>query len=261
MIRLLFIGDVFGSPGRRCLEALLPSLRRRLAVDLVVVNAENAAGGLGLNDRQAREMFLQGVDVITTGNHVWKQRDLLPLLNSEPHLLRPANYPEGSPGQGHVRVRTRGGVEVAIVNLEGRTFMSPLDCPFATMEGLLSGPLKGVAVVCLDMHAEATSEKQALAWHFDGRVSAVLGTHTHVQTADERVLPLGTAFITDLGMTGPQESVIGMEPAAAISRFLSQRPQKFQVAKRDPWLHGALVTVDEVTGRAKGIERVREQLR
>lgn len=261
MVRMLFIGDVFGSPGRRCLEELLPSLRRRLAADLVVANAENAAGGLGLNDRQAREMFLQGVDVITTGNHVWKQRDLLPLLDSEPHLLRPANYPQGSPGQGWVRARTRSGVEVGVVNLEGRTFMSSLDCPFATLEALLSGPLGGLAVVCVDMHAEASSEKQALAWHFDGRVSAVLGTHTHVQTADERLLPRGTAFITDLGMTGPQESVIGMEPAAAISRFISQRPQKFQVAKRDPWLHGALVTVDEATGRAVGIERVREQLR
>jgi metallophosphoesterase (TIGR00282 family) len=260
MIRLLFIGDIFGSPGRRCLEVLLPGLRRRLGVDLVVANGENAAGGLGLNDRQAREMFMQGVDVITTGNHVWKQRDLLPLLNSEPHLLRPANYPEGSPGQGWVRARTRGGVEVAIVNLEGRAFMTPLDCPFATMEALLAGPLKGVAVVCLDLHAEATSEKQALAWHFDGRLSAVLGTHTHVQTADERVLPRGTAFITDLGMTGPQASVIGMEPSAAISKFLSQRPQKFQVAKGDPWLLGALVEVDDVSGRAESIQRVREQL-
>ncbi|MBI4799421.1 MAG: TIGR00282 family metallophosphoesterase [Desulfarculus sp.] len=260
MIRLLFIGDVFGSPGRRCLEVLLPDLRRRWQADLVVVNGENAAGGLGLNHRQASEMFLQGVDVITTGNHVWKQRDLLPLLDSEPHLLRPANYPQGSPGQGWVRARTRSGVEVGVVNLEGRTFMSSLDCPFATLEAILAGPLKGLAVVCVDMHAEATSEKQALAWHFDGQVSAVLGTHTHVQTADERLLPRGTAFITDLGMTGPQESVIGMEPAAAISRFLSQRPQKFQVAKKDPWLHGALVTVDEVSGRAVGIQRVREQL-
>ncbi|CAO0822745.1 2',3'-cyclic-nucleotide 2'-phosphodiesterase [Desulfarculales bacterium] len=261
MIRLLFIGDVFGSPGRRCLEVLLPSLRHRLAVDLVVVNAENAAGGLGVNDRQAREMFLQGVDVITTGNHVWKQRDLLPLLDSEPHLLRPANYPEGSPGQGYVRARLKNGVAVAVVNLEGRTFMSSLNCPFATLEALLANPLRGTNVVCVDMHAEATSEKQALAWHFDGRVSAVMGTHTHVQTADERILPLGTAFITDLGMTGPQESVIGIEPTAAISRFLSQRPQKFQVAKRDPWLQGALVEVDEVTGKAKSIERVRAQLK
>lgn len=260
MIRLLFIGDVFGSPGRRCLEELLPGLRKRLALDLVVANAENAAGGLGVNDRQARAMFTQGVDVITTGNHVWKQRDLLPLLQSEPHLLRPANYPEGTPGQGWVRTRTRAGVEVAVVNLEGRTFMTPLDCPFATLDALLEGPLKRVDVVCVDFHAEASSEKQALGWHFDGRVSAVLGTHTHVQTADERLLPRGTAFITDLGMTGPQDSVIGMEPSAAISRFLNARPAKFQVAKSGACLLGALVEIDERTGRALSIKRVREPL-
>ena len=260
MVRVLFIGDVFGSPGRRCLEELLPDLRRRLGADLVVANAENAAGGLGLNNQQARAMFVQGVDVITTGNHVWKQRDLLPLLEQEPHLLRPANYPQGSPGRGWVRVRTRGGVEVGVVNLEGRTFMSPLDCPFATLETLLAGPLKDLEVICLDMHAEATSEKQALAWHFDGRLSAVLGTHTHVQTADERILPRGTAFITDLGLTGPHQSVIGMEPEAAISRFISQRPAKFQVAKKDPRLQGALVTIDETSGRGLSIERLDEPL-
>ena len=260
MLRVLFIGDVFGSPGRRCLEELLPELRRRLAVDLVVANGENAAGGLGLNNAQARAMFLWGVDVITTGNHVWKQRDLVPLLEEEPHLLRPANYPEGTPGRGWVRARARGGVEIGIVNLEGRTFMSPLDCPFASLEAILAGPLKGLDLVCVDMHAEATSEKQALAWHFDGRVSAVVGTHTHVQTADERILPQGTAYITDLGMTGPQASVIGMDPEAAVPRFRQQRPQPFRVATGDPWLHGALVTIDPASGLASAIERIKEPL-
>ncbi|MFH1057622.1 MAG: TIGR00282 family metallophosphoesterase [Pseudomonadota bacterium] len=257
----MFVGDVFGVPGRRCLQTLLPRLRQRLAPDLVVVNGENASGGLGLAAREAKEIFMTGVDVITTGNHVWKQRDLAPLLKQEPHLLRPANYPAGAPGRGWVIAHTREGIPVAVVNLEGRTFMNPLDCPFAALEGLLAGPLAGCAMVCVDMHAEATSEKQALAWHFDGRVSAVVGTHTHVQTADERILPRGTAFITDLGMTGPQASVIGMDPDAAIPRFLEQRPQPFRVAKDDPWLHGALVCIDEISGAAMNIERIKEPLK
>ncbi|MFZ5586309.1 MAG: TIGR00282 family metallophosphoesterase [Thermodesulfobacteriota bacterium] len=261
MLRALFIGDVFGVPGRRCLQSLLPVLRQRLAPDLVVVNGENASGGLGLAAREAKEIFMAGVDVITTGNHVWKQRDLVPLLKQEPHLLRPANYPQGAPGQGWVIARARSGHEVAVVNLEGRTFMTPLDCPFATLDKLLEGPLAGCAMVCVDMHAEATSEKQALAWHFDGRVSAVVGTHTHVQTADERILPRGLAYITDLGMTGPQASVIGMDPDAAIPRFLAQRPQPFRVAADDPWLHGALVSIDEISGAAVNIERIKEPLK
>ncbi len=261
MLRVLFIGDVFGAPGRKCLEDLLPGLKKRLDLDLVVANGENASGGLGLSQRVAREMFMLGVDVITTGNHVWKQRDLIPLLEEEPHVLRPANYPAGSPGQGWVVARAKGGQRLAVVNLEGRTFMNSLDCPFAALEALLAGPLKGVASVCVDMHAEATSEKQALAWRFKGRVSAVLGTHTHVQTADERLLAGGTAYITDLGMTGPQDSVIGMDPATAVERFLTQRPARFTVAKGDPWLMGAVVEIDPDSGQALGIQRVRERLK
>jgi metallophosphoesterase (TIGR00282 family) len=261
MSRVLFIGDVFGAPGRKCLEDLLPGLKKRLDLDLVVANGENAAGGLGLSGRVAREMFMLGVDVITTGNHVWKQKDLLPLLEEEPHVLRPANYPPGTPGRGWVMARDRRGRSLAVVNLEGRTFMSSLDCPFSALEALLAGPLKRADAVLVDMHAEATSEKQALAWHFRGRVSAVVGTHTHVQTADERLLAGGTAYITDLGMTGPQESVIGMDPASAVERFLTQRPVRFLVAKGDPWLMGAVVTLDPASGRALGIERVRERLK
>ncbi len=260
MFRILFVGDVFGGPGRRCLQNLLPVLRRRLLPDLIVVNGENASGGLGLAQREAREIFLAGADVITTGNHVWKQRDLVSLLKQEPHLLRPANYPAGAPGQGWVIARAKSGHQVGIVNLEGRVFMNPLDCPFAALEALLAGPLASCEMVCVDMHAEATSEKQALGWHFDGRVSAVVGTHTHVQTADERILPQGTAYITDLGMTGPQASVIGMDPEAAVPRFLEQRPQPFRVAKGDAWLHGALVSIDPASGLALAIERVKEPL-
>ncbi len=257
MLRILFVGDVFGSPGRKCLAALLPQLKRRLEPDLVVVNGENASGGLGLNQSAAEEIFSYGVEVITTGNHVWKHKDLTPLLKQEPHLLRPANYPAGAPGQGWVIARARNGVDVGVVNLEGRAFMSNLECPFAALDGILAGPLKNTAVVCLDFHAEATSEKLALAWDFDGRLSAMVGTHTHVQTADERVLPRGTAYISDLGMTGPQDSVIGMEASVAIHRFRTMRPERFLVAKGNPMLHGALAVIDESTGKATSIERVK----
>jgi len=257
---VLFIGDIFGAPGRKCLNKLLPSLKKYLILDLVVANGENASGGLGLSQRVAQEIFIFGVDVITSGNHVWKQRDLIPLLEKEPHVLRPANYPVSAPGQGWLIVHTKNGYSVAIVNLEGRTFMNSLNCPFMTLENLLVGPLKDITSICVDMHAEASSEKQALAWYFKGRISAVLGTHTHVQTADERILTGGTAYITDLGMTGAQDSVIGMNPTTAIERFISQRPTYFKVAKNNLWLMGAVIEINPVSGRALSIERVCERL-
>jgi metallophosphoesterase (TIGR00282 family) len=255
MLTLLFIGDVFGSPGRRCLNELCPKLRERFSPDVVVANGENAAGGLGLSAKLAGEMFVSGVDVITSGNHAWKHKDLIPLMEKEPRLLRPANYPPEAPGAGYV-VLQAAGTEVAVVNLEGRIFMSPLDCPFRLMDELLAGPLAGIKNICVDFHAEATSEKQAFAWHVDGRVSAVIGTHTHVQTADERILPQGTAFITDLGLTGPHESVIGMDPQTAVERIISQRPLRFKVGKKDLRLQGALVKIDQPTGKAQSIERL-----
>lgn len=260
MLNFLFIGDVFGSPGRKCVEKLAPVLRDRWDLDLIVANGENAAGGIGLTGRLARELLDYGVDALTTGNHVWKHKDLVPLLKQDPRVLRPENYPPDAPGSGYVVLTTKGGVSVAVVNLEGRLFMSALDDPFRTMDRLLKGPLKDVAVVCVDFHAEATSEKQALAWHLDGRVSAVVGTHTHVQTADQRILSGGTAYITDLGLTGPHDSVLGMDPKTAVTRIATQRPLRFKVAKEDPRLQGALVRIDEKTGKAAEITRVDEEL-
>ena len=258
MLRILFIGDVFGEPGRRALERLLPRLRDDLAADLVVANGENAAGGLGLTARLTRELWGCGVDVITMGNHVWKQRDLLPVLDEEERLLRPANYPPNVPGHGHVIVEA-AGARIGVVNLQGRVYMNELDDPFRCLDELLAGPLAKADCVVVDMHAEASSEKQALGWYVDGRAAAVVGTHTHVQTADEKILPKGTAYISDLGLTGPHRSVIGMDPKAAIKRFITQQPMRFKVAKGDNRLQGAMVEVDEATGLAMSIKRINQE--
>ncbi len=256
MLTILFIGDVFGAVGRRCLGGFLPRLVEQYRVDLVVANGENSAGGLGINAKTAQDMLDAGVDLITTGNHIWKQKGVEQYLDQEPRVLRPANYPPGTPGQGYALVESAAGVLVAVVNLQGRVFMNPLPCPFHAMDDLLGGPLKDARAVCVDFHAEATSEKQAFARYMDGRISAVLGTHTHVQTADEKVLPGGTAYISDLGMTGPQDSVIGMRAEVAVKRFITQIPQGFRAAKDDPWLQGAVVSLDEKTGSALSIERL-----
>jgi metallophosphoesterase (TIGR00282 family) len=258
MIKILFVGDIFGEPGRRALERLLPRMRDDMAVDLVVANGENAAGGLGLTARLARELWGCGVDVITMGNHVWKQRDLLPVLDEEDRVLRPANFPPSVAGHGHVIVEA-GGARIGVVNLQGRVYMNELDDPFRCLEDLLAGPLADADCVVVDMHAEASSEKQAIAWYADGRVAAVVGTHTHVQTADEKVLPQGTAFISDLGLTGPHRSVIGMDPKAAIKRFITQQPMRFKVAKGDDRLQGALVEIDPDTGLALSITRISQE--
>ena len=255
MIRVLMIGDVFGSPGRQCVERMVPGLRKELGLDLVVANGENAAGGLGITPRLAQELFLAGVDVITTGNHVWRHRELLGYLDEEPHILRPENYPPGAPGTGHVLVHL-AGVKVGVVNLEGRVFMSPLDCPFRTADRLLAGPLAKADLVLVDMHAEASSEKLALGRYLDGRVAAVVGTHTHVQTADQKLLPKGTAYLTDLGMTGPHNSVIGVRPDLAIGRFLAQRYTPFEVSRGDHRLQGAVLELDPAAGTAVSIERL-----
>jgi metallophosphoesterase (TIGR00282 family) len=257
MLKILFVGDIFGEPGRRALERLLPRLRDEMAADLVVANGENAAGGLGLTARLARELWGCGVDVITLGNHVWKQRDLLPTLDEEDRVIRPANYPPGVPGHGHVIVEA-AGARIGVVNLQGRVYMNELDDPFRCLDGLLAGPLAKADCVVVDMHAEASSEKQALGWYVDGRAAAVVGTHTHVQTADEKILPGGTAYISDLGLTGPHRSVIGMDPRAAIKRFVTQQPMRFKVAKGDDRLQGALVEVDPSTGLAVSIKRINQ---
>jgi metallophosphoesterase (TIGR00282 family) len=255
-MKLLFVGDVIGKPGRRALRNLLPRLVDRHKADYVVVNVENSAGGFGVTPDVLREIQELPIDVYTTGNHVWDKKEALEILDRMPHLLRPANYPAGNPGKGLHVGETAGGIPVAVINLEGMVFMSNLDSPFHTADRLLQGLDPKVKVILVDFHAEATSEKQAMGFYLDGRVSVVLGTHTHVPTADERVLPKGTAFQTDAGMTGPYESVIGMRTDKVLKRFLLQTPSSFEVAKRDVRLAGAVIDVDEATGKARGIERL-----
>jgi 2',3'-cyclic-nucleotide 2'-phosphodiesterase len=255
-MQLLFVGDVMGKPGRRALQALLPRLVDRHRADYVVVNVENAAGGYGVTPEVMQELADLPVDCFTTGNHVWDKKEGVAMLDHEPRLLRPANYPAGNPGKGLHLGETPGGVPVATINLEGRVFMNALDSPFAVADRLLGEVAARAKVVLVDFHADATSEKQALGFYLDGRVSAVVGTHTHVPTADERILPKGTAFLTDVGMTGPYESIIGMRADKVLKRFLLQTPAAFEVAKRDVRLAAAVIDVDESTGRARGIERL-----
>ncbi len=255
-MKILFIGDIVGRPGRQIVCEELPRLIDRHMIDLVVANGENAAAGFGLTVDVVAELFDMGIDVMTTGNHVWDKRDGLVCLDQEPALLRPANYPEGTPGRGVGVFQTAAGIAVAVINLEGRVFMGNLDCPFRKADALLKelGPKQ--KIVFVDFHAEATSEKGALGAYLDGRVSAVVGTHTHVQTADERVLPGGTAFISDVGMSGARDSVIGIRKELSIQRFITQMPVRYEIAKKDPVLCGVVVSIDESTGRATGIERV-----
>ncbi|HEX7184589.1 MAG TPA: TIGR00282 family metallophosphoesterase [Thermoanaerobaculia bacterium] len=255
-MRLLFVGDVIGKPGRRALHNQLPRLVDRLCADYVVVNVENSAGGFGVTPEVMAEIEDLPIDCFTTGNHVWDKKEGVELLDRQPNLLRPANYPEGNAGHGLHVGETPGGVPVAVINLEGRVFMSSVDSPFLVADRLLKQLEPRVKVVFVDFHAEATSEKQAMGFYLDGRVSAVVGTHTHVPTGDERILPKGTAFLTDAGMTGPYESIIGMRADKVLKRFLLQTPSAFEVAKRDVRLAAVLIDVDESTGKARGIERL-----
>lgn len=255
-MRILFVGDVIGKPGRRALARLLPRLVDERRADYVVVNVENAAGGFGVTADVLDELNELPIHCLTTGNHVWDKKEVAELLAREPRLLRPDNYPEGNPGRGLHLGETASGTPVATINLEGQVFMKNVGSPFAAADRLL-GEIGGRAkVVFVDFHAEATSEKQALGVYLDGRVSAVVGTHTHVPTADERILPGGTAFVTDVGMTGPYEGVIGFRADRVLQRFLLQTPSTFEVAKRDVRLAAVVIDVDETTGRARGIERL-----
>lgn len=255
-MKLLFIGDIVGRPGRQMIARHLASLVDRHLIDLVVANAENAAAGFGVTPDVVAELLDAGIDVLTTGNHVWDKKESFPILEQEERILRPANYPPGLPGKGWGVFSTSAGLPVAVVNLEGRVFMNNLDCPFRAADAILGGLPGRPPIVLVDFHAETTSEKGALGSYLDGRVSAVLGTHTHVPTADERVLPGGTAFISDVGMTGSRDSVIGIRKELSVERFLTQLPVRFEVAKKEPMLCGVVITVDESTGRALGIERV-----
>lgn len=255
-MKLLFVGDVVGKPGRRALHNLLPRLVDQYRTDYVVVNVENSAGGFGVTPEVLREIEDLPIDAFTTGNHVWDKREGVEILDRVPNLLRPANYPEGNPGKGLHVGETAAGIPVATINLEGMVFMSNLESPFRVADRLLGQLDPAVKVVFVDFHAEATSEKQAMGFYLDGRVSAVVGTHTHVPTGDERILPQGTAFLTDAGMTGPYESIIGMRVDKILKRFLLQTPSAFEVAKRDVRLAGVVIDIDESTGKARGIERL-----
>jgi metallophosphoesterase (TIGR00282 family) len=255
-MRILFIGDIVGSPGREMVTKHLAALVDQHRVDLVIINGENSAAGFGITPKIADELLALGADVITGGNHSWDKKEILEYIPNEPRLLRPANFPK-SPGRGLYVGTSRGGVRFAVLNLQGRVFMTQLDCPFRTADAELAKIPPDVKIIFVDMHAEATSEKQAMGWYLDGRVSVVVGTHTHVATADERVLPNGTAYITDVGMTGPHESVIGMDRGAMVKRFLDSMPTKFEVAIADARINGILADVDDSTGRARSIVRVR----
>lgn len=258
-MRVLCLGDVIAKTGRRALRETLPALRGRLGVDLCIANVENAAGIFGVTQKTVDEIVACGVDVMTSGNHVWDKREGIGLLETRDDLLRPANYPPGVPGRGSL-VRAVGGVDVAVLNLQGRTFMQAIDCPFRAADALLAQLPSSARIVIVDMHAEATSEKQALASYLDGRVSAIVGTHTHVQTADERVSPRGTGYITDLGMVGPVHSIIGVRPEQVIDRFLHGVPVRFEVAGGLSRVEGLLIDVDEATGRTRGVERISERI-
>lgn len=255
-IKLLFVGDVVGRPGRRAVQRLLHGLIDSHGLDYVIVNVENSAGGIGVTPDVLRELDALPIDCYSTGNHVWDKREGIPLLNREPRLLRPANYPEGNPGHGLYIGETASGVKVATINLEGRVFMKNLDSPFTVADRLIESLPDDVKIVLVDFHAEATSEKQALGIYLDGRASAVFGTHTHVPTGDERILPNGTAYITDVGMTGPYEGVIGFKFDKVMQRFELQRGFALDVAKKDLRLAGAVVEVDVETGRAVHLERL-----
>lgn len=256
-VRILFLGDVFGKPGRRAVQRLLPKLISSEGISFAIANCENVSEGAGVDARGVEALFESGVDVLTSGNHVWRRRGIEDLLERNDRLLRPANYPVGSPGAGYGIFRSSDGLEVGVLNLIGRIFMDPVDCPFRVADDIARDLPAGIPLV-VDMHGEASSEKVAMGWHLAGRVAAVLGTHTHIQTADERVLPGGTAYISDVGMCGPRDSVIGSSIESAVDRFRSRIPKKMDVAAGPCLVQGALIDLDRATGKALGIRRVQE---
>ena len=259
-MKILFIGDIVGSPGRRAVKHLVPVLNSIHRIDVVIANGENSAGGSGITKAIAEELFSYGVDVITSGDHVWDQRETPALLQSEPRCLRPGNYPSETPGAGHYILYKGDLPPVAVLNAQGRTFMKDADNPFEWIQNAVADVLKTTRIMIVDFHAEATSEKIAFGRMLDGFVSAVVGTHTHVQTADEQVFPNGTAFLCDAGFTGAHESILGREIQPIIQKFVTYQPQKFEVAKKDIRLSGALIEVDESTGHAVSIQRISEKL-
>jgi len=260
-LKVLFLGDIVGKPGRAAVRHFVPVLRERHGVDVCIGNSENSAGGAGITPESAEDLLEAGLDLLTGGNHTWSKREILGYLDRNgSRQLRPANYPDGAPGRGHAVVTSRSGAKLGVVNVEGRVFMKPLECPFRTAERLVAELRQQTPCILVDMHCEATSEKNAMGHFLDGRVSAVLGTHTHVQTADERLLRGGTAYQTDVGMCGPWDSVIGLRKESAIERFLTARHTPFDLATGETVLQGAIVDIDDRTGRARSILRIREML-
>jgi metallophosphoesterase (TIGR00282 family) len=259
-VKILFIADIVGQPGRRAVKELVPKLRSEQGINLVIANGENAAGGSGITPKTAAEIFAAGVDIMTSGDHLWDQKEVSELLANEKRFVRPLNYPIGTPGQGSVIFRADGLPPVGVLNLQGRTFMAALENPFHAAVAEVEKLRRNAKIIFVDFHAEATSEKVAMARMLDGKVSALIGTHTHVQTADEQIFPGGTAFLCDGGFTGPHESVIGREIEPIIKRFLTNQPQKFEVAANRVMLQGALVEVDDTSGRALSVRRVSESL-
>ena len=255
-MRILFIGDIVGRPGRQLVRLGLDAIVSRHEIDFVVANGENAAAGFGITREIGDELLELGVDVLTSGNHIWDKKEALDYIGTEPRLLRPANYPAGVPGNGGYVARARNGQTVGVINVMGRVFMLNIDDPFAVVLREIETMRQRTRLILVDFHAEATSEKAAMGWHLDGKVTAVLGTHTHVQTADERILPRGTAFLTDAGMTGPHDSIIGVEVEPALARFLTGLPARFETASANPRLNAVVVDADEATGKATDIERL-----
>jgi metallophosphoesterase (TIGR00282 family) len=256
-LKILFIADIIGRPGRWAASQLLPDLRRNLDIDFVVANVENAAGGFGLTKEIGQKIFTYGVDCLTSGNHIWDRKDIFPYLDDEYRVLRPANYPPDVPGRGSGIFETRKFEKVGVINIQGRVFIKEIDCPFRRSLEEVEKLKKDAKIIVVDMHAEATSEKIALGFYLDGKISALVGTHTHVQTADETILPKGTAYITDAGMTGPHNSIIGIRKEDALSRFLTQIPHRFRLGIDDVKFCGVLIDVDSDSGRAKSIERLK----
>ena len=255
-MKILFIGDIFGKPGRELALKAVPVLVAQHGLDLVIANVENTAAGFGVTGDIAETILRGGVDVLTSGNHVWDKKEVLDYIPRQPRLLRPANFPAGAPGRGTWIGQTRTGEPVAVINIMGRIFMQPLDDPFAVVLKEIEAARRKARVIVVDFHAEATSEKMAMGWHLDGRVTAIFGTHTHVQTADERLLPKGTAYLTDVGMTGPHDSIIGVTVEAALGRFVSGLPAKFEAAAGPARLNAIIITAEPSTGRAVAIERL-----
>ncbi|MFC2157311.1 TIGR00282 family metallophosphoesterase [Acidobacteriota bacterium] len=256
-VRIILVGDIIGRPGRKALDVFLPSLKERFSPSLVIGNGENAAGGIGITKEVGKELFLH-FDVITSGNHIWDKKEGIEYLKEEPRLLRPANYPVDNPGRGYHILETAEGHKVAVLNLQGRVFMEPIECPFRVADECLEEIHKSTPVVIVDFHAEATSEKQALGWHLDGRISALIGTHTHVLTGDGKILPNGTAYLTDVGMAGGFESVIGIKKEQALLRFLTSRPHRFEPARGQLLFSAACIEIDLKSGKALSLEVVNQ---